>query len=161
MAKLATLEDVDRTVRDFTKLLADKYQELFAISEAFWLFPNSKDGLLHWPKGYETVWLRNPNAGVYLLFNQDEQLLYVGLSNGIAYRLNKYFQHADAARTQCRIVDQSKADARCVRVVLIDEPDAVCLCAALEWHLIKTLTPPLNKTYSRKVASQDTEECGT
>lgn len=97
---------------------------------------------MRWPAQY-------PNCdatGLYLVYNELAQLLYVGKANRIGHRLGNYFGE-DQDPTVCVILSSewSSRPGYVATIVTADETEAL----ELERHLIRELDPPDNKQHRR------------
>jgi len=81
-------------------------------------------------------------AGVYLIFDHDENLLYVGLARGLGRRLGAHFGW-NADRSGGMIKNPIFKDAWSVRTIALP-PGHRFEAAAVEAYLIAQLAPPVN-----------------
>ena len=80
-------------------------------------------------------------------FDEDDKLLYVGKAVSLAVRLTAYYKNTDYPRDMsCYVNDArlSEHGGSGIRVIVLEGPLKI-LAPSLEWHLIETLNPPLNK----------------
>lgn len=155
MATPVLLDTVRERLAQFVDLLAPKHQALIQLSKPYQM-RKLRDAMEDWPKKYEEIWGAPVIGGVYLHFNEDDELLYVGMAVCIGRRLNAYYKYMDYPRDQsCRIADEAleaKGASR-VRVVKLND-ELKFLIPALEWFLIEVLDPPLNKQRRRTKPSR-------
>jgi len=106
-----------------------------------------RHGKPHWPENYGKVWGNEGGTGVYLHFNADDLLLYVGKAVSIGGRLGAYFEYGD--QRACRIKYEPLKDSVGVRAIVLDGEPLKFLTPSLEWYLIDKLDPPVNKQHKR------------
>lgn len=117
------------------------------LSEIYALFPSTAaDGTksLGWPQDWPLV----GRPGVYFVFGQDMQLLYIGKDASLGRRLQTYFQYSTGRRSPCRVVDDAAWD---------HPPAFIATCAvtepfeapSLEEYLIPVLRPLQNKLWAQ------------
>ena len=114
----------------------------FDVAPLYALFPEPD-----WPR--ESGWLGAypypTRAGVYLIFDKDKNLLYVGKADGesgIGGRLSAHFHYGP--NRECSIVGESLRLAAFVLVVAVSEESWFEACS-LEAFLISRLAPAVNK----------------
>jgi hypothetical protein len=106
----------------------------------------SRSGAAHWPANWEDAWGHLVKSGIYLHFNEDDALLYVGKAVSVPARLAAYYAYADRHRDKsCRVLHEGLAAAGGCGVRAIGLTDKLrFLGPSLEWFLIHHLNPPLN-----------------
>jgi hypothetical protein len=112
------------------------------VSDLYALFPDeafSKNTKLHWPD----KWPNADNAGVYLIFGEQLELLYVGKASNIDTRVSSYFRYTSDGTRRCEIKDSWKARPAFVATIAVDD-DKTFEAAALEEYLITKLQPKEN-----------------
>src|SRR5467141_456067 len=110
-------------------------------SEAYSLFPDETRDTptnANWPAN----WPLADRPGVYLIFGAKMQLLYVGKSATLGYRLSSYFRWSAGKGSPCRIVHTTwKTRPTFIATVAVTEPFEA---AALEKYLIARVHPEEN-----------------
>lgn len=81
-------------------------------------------------------------AGVYLIFDRDDNLLYIGKSDGLGGRLGSHFGW-NSDRTAGRVKNERLADAHSVRTIGLPK-ESRFEAPAIEAFLIRRLDPDLN-----------------
>ena len=112
------------------------------VSNIYALFPG--DLASHPPANcWPADWLQGNRPGVYLIFNAQMGLLYIGKATSLALRLSNYFKYLDGRGTGCRVVHEywTARPSFVVTVALAKAFEA----SSLEEYLIGTLNPPDNK----------------
>jgi len=116
----------------------------FDVSGLYDLFPKTdprSDTAHHWPDD----WPNAGRAGVYAVFADDRELLYVGkssMNSFLAARLGAYFGYAPDR--SCRIKNTWVRAPRFLVTVGVPD-DSTWEAPALEEFLIQKLNPPLNR----------------
>ncbi|MBZ0156246.1 MAG: hypothetical protein K8I29_08575 [Alphaproteobacteria bacterium] len=114
-------------------------------SRRYYLFPNdvSETPAFGWPE----PWDHADRQGVYLIFEQDGELLYMGkasMSHCIGSRLGAYFGYN--SDRSCKIYDHSKWPRQPHYVITIAVPaNQAFEAAGLEEFLIRELRPSGNQ----------------
>jgi hypothetical protein len=150
------LETVRQTIGEFKELIDPAFRSQIDLTEVY-RCRSMRGNQVHWPDFYDTAWGRNVAGGVYLHFDEDDNLLYVGKAVSIGARLACYYVHANYPHDRsCRVIDAQleAAGGSGIRVIPLDGR-VQFLTPALEWFLIFHLNPPLN-TQGRNWALQDT-----
>jgi len=139
------MSTIEAVLDEFRAIIAPEYRNQIRLTEPYYM--RECQGRQDWPKGYREVWNVDPLHGVYLIFDANERLLYVGTAVKVGKRLNEYFGYAED-RTLCEVIDAwlKDKDARIVRaIILSDEAPAIqSLAPALERFLIAKLDPEGN-----------------
>lgn len=141
----ASVEDVLAAIDVFRQLVAAELRNELKLTDLYRV-RSGTCGLVHWPECYDKVWRTNQlAAGVYMHFNDEDQLLYVGKATSIGNRLAAYFKNANFPIDKtCTIIDPALHASIGVRSVLMNGKLRF-LTPALECFLIETLNPPVNK----------------
>jgi hypothetical protein len=109
----------------------------FKISDRYSFFPSENTPDPKWPQPYPN----GKRQGVYLIFDEDMSLLYVGkasMSNTLESRLSAYFTY-EADKKSCRILKEETWSKRPRYLITIAVPDGSSFEApALEEFLIKS-----------------------
>lgn len=116
---------------DFEKLKTSKIFDLFPEEQTD--FPKAP---LDWNKD---SWPNGNKSGVYLVYNKEQKLIYIGTARHLGNRLGVYF----GAQKKCQ-VKQVWGD-RPRYLITVGVPDETWFEAhSLEAYLISKLNPPLN-----------------
>lgn len=146
MSNTSSLEKISASLQSFKSLLDPSLRDLVQLTEVY-RTRSLRGNDVHWPKNWEDVWGRKATSGVYLHFDEDDKLLYVGKAVSLAVRLTAYYKNTDYPRDMsCYVNDArlSEHGGSGIRVIVLEGPLKI-LAPSLEWHLIETLNPPLNK----------------
>lgn len=146
---MSTFDDINEAIEayernyrhpDLPRLNISGPYDLFPASTEPW--PNSTPAEHRWPD----VWPNSEKRGIYLIFDQSRNLLYVGkasMSSSIGVRLGKYFGSSDDGPC-CRVLHTGWG-AQPRFVVTVAVPDASPFEApAIEEYLITLLSPSDN-----------------
>jgi hypothetical protein len=144
MAGTSSLEQILAALTSFKSLIDPGLRDGIQLSELYRV-RSQRNNEVHWPKNWEDVWGRKVTGGVYFHFDEDDRLLYVGVSVALMVRLNSYYKYVDYPRDLSCFVNDGRLTERGsgIRVIILDDPLRI-LAASLELHLIETLRPPLN-----------------
>jgi hypothetical protein len=146
MKKLFSLDEVRSAVESFkSSMVPEKMRDQIQLTPQYELF-DGPHGKRHWPRTYGEIWGNSGNTGVYLHFDANDSLLYVGKAVSIENRLGAYFK----GKHECRIRDESLKDSVRVRAVILDGETLKFFTPSLEWYLIDQLDPPVNKQHKKK-----------
>jgi excinuclease UvrABC nuclease subunit len=125
--------ELSQKLEIFRNLLHPSLQDLITISARY----NLKDD---WPK----TWPDNEKPGVYVLLDEQKEILYIGKSSVcIGSRLNAHFHYAQN-RNECIPYSDALSNIRFIWTVGFPR-DKWFLSTALEEFLIAELDPKLNK----------------
>jgi hypothetical protein len=113
-------------------------------SDLYALFPEKGKPLaaMYW----DQKWPNSDHAGVYLIFDKNAELLYVGTAWVLGGRLSKYFQYRQPRGEdhECRVVDRwPKPGPMYIATVPVPD-DSKFEAASLEEYLIGELNPSVN-----------------
>ena len=146
MEKLISLDEVSRAIESFkSDVVPEHLRNEIRLTSQYELF-DGPHGKRHWPQTYGEIWGNSGNTGVYLHFDANDSLLYVGKAVSIGSRLGAYF----GGRSECRIKDDALKDSVRLRAVILDGETLKFLTPSLEWYLIDRLDPPVNKQHKKK-----------
>jgi hypothetical protein len=144
--QLKTVESVGKAIDEFkAKFLNELVSQKIQLTPVY-RARSTRGEVVHWPDQYEVAWGRSATSGVYLHFNEDDLLLYVGKAASLGPRLACYYIHADYPRDRsCKVIDPrlEREGGSGIRVIPLDE-ELAFLAPALESYLIYHLDPPLN-----------------
>lgn len=139
------LAEVMRAINDFKLILDPGIRSEIELTPAYRVRQSGTEPA-HWPANWEDAWGRVVKSGVYLHFNEDDALLYVGKAVSVPARLAAYYAYVDRYRDRsCRVLHEGLAAAGGCGVRAIGLTDKLrFLGPSLEWFLIHQLNPPLN-----------------
>lgn len=110
------------------------------------LFPAAgSQAPLRWPGPWPYV----DQPGVYLIFDAELKLLYVGKDARLGRRLGTYFQYQAGRGTTCRIVDALAWGSQPAFVATV-AVSKTFEAPSLEEYLIAKLRPSLNKLWATR-----------
>ena len=131
---------MDKTIEVTQKLVEaynEKYNTKFVLHEPYKLFPTEEGE--YGIKEYS--WPGNQKAGVYLILDEHDNIIYVGQSSSLGYRFYHYFKGSDGICTYREGSWSFKPNA----IVAIIAPDeAKYERLSLEEYLIERLQPTDN-----------------
>ncbi len=151
--------DVEASIERFAQMFVPELREHFELSAPYRMY-DCGDGQVNWPNKYRDVWGKEPTNGVYVIFDRQGYVVYVGKSVSIGSRLSAYFVYARGPYAEGAVVNANgcctidaaikEYDGAVVRAVILSEVADYrvpfhCLSEALESYLIATLSPPANK----------------
>ena len=141
---MVKLEDIEEKLNKYSKTYRrDDLPEL-KISGLYSLFPDKNPNItadVNWPNSY----INGDKAGVYIILNQDMQVLYIGkasMSNTIGGRLNSYFAYEDDKKT-CKVKSQNWKGEPCFIATVAVDDSMTFEAPALEEYLIKNFSSSL------------------
>jgi hypothetical protein len=147
-----TVDDVQFCLDEFRdSLVPERFRDAVRLSKPYELF-DGPHGPAHWPKTWGAVWEVDGNPGVYLHFDVNDQLIYVGKAVSLGQRLGCYFGYA--ADRSCEIKDSALANSVRVRAVVLEGDPLKFLVPALEWFLIDRLSPVVNRQHKRVTVAE-------
>lgn len=142
-----TVGEVEEALSELKRFLATDVSQRIYLTNIYRV-RKMQEKAPHWPTNYGDV-LRSPTdeavnlgAGVYLHFDANDTLLYIGKAVSIGTRLGAYFQYDE--QRACKIIDIALEESHGVRCVPLDEEIAF-LAPAIELFLIQHLSPPVNR----------------
>lgn len=119
---------------NFIKDYNDRYQTSFQISDKYSLFPHEEGEY-----GFkENSWPGNGKSGVYLILDENEEVIYVGQSKSFGSRFYQYFKD-DNGTCVVRSPYWSKTPSHIVTIIAPDNAKYERL--SLEEYLIMELSP--------------------
>jgi len=123
-------------------------------SRIYSLFPDESD-LSKYEKKWPETWPYVDRPGVYLIFDAEMQLLYVGKAAIIGRRLSSYFQFSAGRGSRCQIVHPAwnPKPAYIATIALKESFEA----AALEEYLITQLHPQANSIWNKRQQADSLE----
>jgi len=129
---LAAIERYERTYRSSSLAALRR-------SEVYDLFPDN--GQYGWPE----PWPFTDDAGVYIVMDSALEVLYVGTSARLGWRLSEYFVYQNRTTGPCKVKDSDWVrPPRYVFCIAVPE-QFKCEAPALECFLIQELNPPNNR----------------
>lgn len=104
-------------------------------------YPGANDSLC-WP----APWPNADRPGIYLMFDSESQLLYIGKAAALGHRVGTYFRYASDGSKSCAVfhTSWSKQPYFIVTVALTEKFEP----PSLEEYLIRIFNPPDNKTWT-------------
>ena len=115
-----------------------------ALSDLYALFPEEGEPLatMHW----DQQWPNSDHAGVYLIFDKNGKLLYVGKAWALGHRLASYFQYRQprGEGNACEIVHAWTPPGPMYIATVAVPDDSKFEAASLEEYLINELKPSEN-----------------
>jgi hypothetical protein len=142
---MRSIERVRELVQRYNNTYHHPSLRPLALSDIYSLFPDTKNPTsvtLGWP----ATWPCAGDPGVYLIFDCDMSLLYVGkasLNHTLGGRLSSYFQYARDGSRGCEVLGTWSARPVFVVTIAVDS-DKAFEAPALEEYLIGELQPPDN-----------------
>lgn len=139
---MAKLNEVIDKIHFYERQYRNQELAKFLISDLYDLFPANSE-VYGWPKCYPFV----DRAGIYLLMDDEENVLYVGKSSvAIGSRLGSYFCY-DADRKSCHI-QSPYWTVRPRYIVAVAVPvDSAFECASLEEYLLNNIQTSDNSIF--------------
>ena len=83
------IEEIKNLVEDYDKTYRADGLAPFVISKKYYLYP--QNGEYGWPE----IWPNCTSSGVYLIFDDKDEIIYVGESINLGNRLSDYFKYSE------------------------------------------------------------------
>ena len=123
----ASIEKIAASLQSFKQLLDPSLRDHVQMTDVYRV--RSQRGYdVHWPKNWEDVWGQKATSGVYLHFDEDDKLLYIGKAVSLTVRLNNYYKYVDYPRDMsCYVKDGRLLElgGSGIRVIILDGPQNV------------------------------------
>lgn len=127
---VCSLENVRRLIEEYNQL----YGTSFTTTDPYHLFPG-EDGEYEFK---DQLWPCNGHAGVYLILDDRNEIIYVGQSLSFGRRFYRYFKDVDG-HCEVRSSNWTKQPAAIVAIAAPDDKKYERL--SLEEYLIERLSP--------------------
>jgi hypothetical protein len=145
---MANLEDLQVQLQDYALSHRRDGLAAYSVSGVYDLYPqNTQTAAIAVASKWPDDWPNSSNAGVYAIFDEHFELIYVGkssMNSFIAARLGTYFGYTSAPERLCRLKGEWRIEPRYLITVGVPD-DATWEAPALEEFLIQKLNPTLNR----------------
>jgi hypothetical protein len=118
----------------------------YVISGLYDLYPDSETEY-EIEKSWPNPWANSGNAGVYLFLNKNLEIVYIGKSNHLGYRLSNYFSYDE--NKKCKIKHTWKSEPRFVITIAVPD-DSKFECSSLEEFLLSKIATTDNTLFNER-----------
>ena len=113
----------------------ERFQLDMQPSEIYALYP--QDNEYGWPAEYPN----SRHAGIYAMLDKNKNVIYIGKSNNIGYRMSSYFAYDE--NKGCKLKD-SRVEGVAYIITFATKDNEKYACSSLEEFLISELSPQCN-----------------
>lgn len=114
----------------------ERFHLYLQASEIYALYPQNNE------YGWPSVYPNSSSAGIYAMLDKNKNVIYIGKSNNIGYRMSNYFAYDE--NKKCRLKD-TKVEGVVYLMTFATMDNEKYACSSLEEFLISELSPQCNK----------------
>jgi hypothetical protein len=122
-------------LREKINWYCERFQLELQESNIYALYPSANE------YGWPTEYPNSNSAGIYAMLDCDKNIIYIGKSNNLGYRLSSYFAYDE--NRGCRLKD-SRVEGVKYLITFATKDSEKYACSSLEEYLISELTPKCN-----------------